>query len=132
MRRIMIVVTVLCALAFATELIAPAAEASAAAVDAPTLLLADQSPGDGAPRCVVRVPALSPTVLAAGALLVRPAPQPPWLAGPACVLRRGRPPPREPALDCVSPLLATAPPLLPRLTTRSAIVAREAFHRHSC
>src|SRR3954447_6744354 len=101
MRRIMIVVTVLCALTFATGRIAPAAAATAAAVDAPTLLLADQSPGDGAARCVVRVPARTPAVLAAGALLVRPAPQLPWLAGPACVLPRGRPPPHAPALDCV-------------------------------
>jgi hypothetical protein len=108
MRRITTVVPILCALALAIGLAAPAPRALAAPVDAPTLLSADQTTDVGDDRFFVLVPTLAIAVRVQGALLVSPVPQKTWLDGRVSVLRLARAPPREPAIRCTSSRPATA------------------------
>jgi hypothetical protein len=95
-RRIAIIVSLLCVLALAIGLTDPAPRAPAAAADAPTLLTADQTLGDGNNQVLGLVPALSTAHLAQGSHSVGSAPQAPWPAGHGAVSVLARAPPREP------------------------------------
>jgi hypothetical protein len=93
MRRIAIIVSFLCALALAAGVADAAHQALAVVADDTLLLPADQTTDDGSDRFLFLVPALSAAVPAQGSLILAPAPQAAWQAGPRAVWDLARAPP---------------------------------------
>jgi hypothetical protein len=92
MRRIVIAVTVLGALAVTTGLACPVSQAAAVA-DASTLLHNDQSADDGDDRVLVLMPVLGIAVLVQRSRLGCPLSQAAWPAGCCIISDHARAPP---------------------------------------
>jgi hypothetical protein len=102
MRRIVIVVTLMCALALATGVAGPASPVAPAS-DTPSVLLADPTTDDGKAMVVFLVMVVATAVLAQGARIVCRVPPVPWVAGYDAVFPRlARAPPREQVIVCAS------------------------------